>query len=100
MREKVVDFFILAFFLFGLFYLVKNLFFSPYGLKKVAEYRENIENLRLLTEIEKNKTEALRRRYNLLLTARNETLRAFVRDYLFMVENDTLLYLNSELKRP
>jgi len=93
MHYKVVDLFLLLFFLLALFYLGKNLLWGPYNLEKISLYRENIRNLQQLLEKEKNNTERLRMEHLFLLEERNETLKAFIRDYLFMIPKDEQIFI-------
>ncbi len=100
MKQKVIDIFIVFFFLLSLVYLVKNLFFSPYSFNKIETYRSNIKELEKLIEMEEKKRKRLLRIYSLIENERNETLKAFIRDFLFLTEPDTQIYLKGQIKNP
>ncbi len=92
--NRFIDFLLGLFFLFSLFYLVKNLFFSPNGYKKIGEYRESIENLRALIEREKRENRRLKEEYTFILNHRPLALKYFTQEYLWLVPPDVAVFLN------
>ena len=79
---------VFIFFLFSLFYGIKNLFFHKTYYCSVEEYKESIKNLKTLLEKERRENEKLRKLLGYIEANRKEALELFIRDYLQMVKKD------------
>jgi cell division protein FtsB len=96
MWKKFVDIPLLVFLFFSIFYLAKNLFWGSNGYKTLHEYEKSIEKLRELLEKEKIRNENLKQTLYFVETYKNETLKAFIRDYLWKVEKGESVFLNKK----
>jgi len=92
--NRFIDILLALFFLLSLLYSVKNLFFSPNNYKKIAEYRESIDNLRSLIEREKKKNLHLKQEYTFILNHKEIALQYFTQEYLWLVPPDVAVFLN------
>ncbi len=87
---------ILVFFLFSIFYLVKNVFFGENNYRKVEEYKTSIEKLKELLQREKVKNENLKKELEFLETYKREAIEIFIKDYLWKVEKGESVYLKKD----
>ena len=92
--NRFIDTLLGLFFLLSLFYLVKNVFFSPNGYQKIKEYRESIENLRALIEKEKAENTRLKEEYTFILNHRSLALKYFTQEYLWLIPPDVAVFLS------
>jgi len=93
MEKRILDLFVILFFLFSFFYLIKNTLWGEFNLSTVKVYKNSINNLKELLKKEKEKHRKLEEEYETLLVAENNTLKAFIRDYLFYIEPDEQILL-------
>jgi cell division protein FtsB len=89
----------ILFFLFALFYFLKNLFLSEDGIGKVKDYRQSIERLQSLIKKEEEENRRLRELYGFLTKHGNLTLETFARDYLWLIPNDEQVFLKEKIRR-
>lgn len=90
--RKFTDLLVFIFFLFSLFYTLKNLFFSQNRYTVIEDYKESIARLKELLQREKEENEKLRQELSFIETHPNETTEIFIRDYLQMVKKNEGVY--------
>jgi len=79
---------VFIFFLFSLFYGVKNLYLSKNSYKVIQNYKISIENLKKLLGKEKEENIKLRQTLEYINSNPKTALELFIRDYLQMVKRD------------
>jgi len=84
---------VVLFFLFSLFYLLKNLFFSEDNFQTVKIYRQNIKKLQSLLKKEEEENKKLRKFYEFVKQNENLALGIFARDYLWLIPKDEQVFL-------
>jgi cell division protein FtsB len=87
---------VILFFLFSLFYLVKNLFFSEDNIQKVKDYQESIERLQTLIAKEEKENQKLKELYGFITKYGNLSLETFARDYLWLIPGDEQVFLKEK----
>jgi len=87
---------VILFFLFSLFYLLKNLVLSENNFKSLKTYKQSIRKLQNLLKNEEEKNRELKDFYEFV--KRNEVfvLEIFARDYLWLIPKDEQVFLKKE----
>jgi len=88
-----LDLLIILFFLFSVFYFFKNTLWGSFNFSTIEVYKKSIRNLKVLLKKEEEKNRKLKDQYDSLIVAKNETLEAFIRDYLFYIKPNEQIIL-------
>ena len=96
--KNFVDILLLIFFIFSLFYLFKNLFYSEYNLNKISEYKKSIKGLKHIITEEKKKNDILNGEYLFLLLYKDISLEIYAKDYLWLIPKTEAVFLKKEKK--
>ena len=94
--KRFVDILLMVFFLLSLFYLFKNLFSPKTGYWKISEYRESIEGLKKLLEVERRRHSLLLEKYRFVRENPDVALQNFVGSRLWLVPPDYCVSLFPE----
>jgi hypothetical protein len=97
MWRKFVDIPLLVFFLFSIFYLIKNVLLDEKtNYKTISEYKQSIRGLKILVEKENQKNLILRKTLSFLEDNPRQALELFIRDYLWKLKKGENLYLKDK----